>query len=114
MEVARPGCGYPELGEPDWSERKNKISLMAEYRYSDSYADALNQEGVVRLTGKFDSELVIVDIESAGDNCSSNNGGRRSEAPFSVAIDDAQARRPPKIRAAGGPLVQWTRRGKCK
>jgi hypothetical protein len=83
--------------------------------YSNSYEYILNQVGVVRPAGKFDSELVIVDIESAVDNCSSNYGRRGGEPPFLAEVDDAQARRAPKNRTTWRfACVQWTDRRKCE
>jgi len=68
MKFAKPGCGNPELRESYRSGGKEKKSLITKLKISDNYADALNQVGVVSLTGKLHTELVIEDIEGTRDN----------------------------------------------
>jgi len=94
MEITTCLRGDPELGEPDW----------------------FDQEGVTWLTSKLDPELVIGDVGSTRDNCSSNNRRRRGKTPLLVAIDNAQSWRAPEIRATSGRVtcVQGSSGCECK
>ena len=63
--------------------------------------NTLDQVGIRWLTRKFNTKLLIGNIQSTGNNCGTDNGRGGSETPLFVTIDNAQSRRATKIRPAG-------------
>jgi hypothetical protein len=114
LEITIFLCGDTDVGKPDRSKSKNQISSITESKYLYSYSNALDQEDVGWLTSKLNTELVIVDIKSTRDNCSSNSGIQGGETPLLVIIDDAQARRASKIRATGVHVTCAHRSSRCE
>jgi len=92
MEITTCLRADTELREPDW----------------------FDQEGVARLTSKLDPELVVGDVSSTRNNCSSNNRRRRGKTPLLVAVDNAQSRRASKIRATSGHIACVQRSSGCE